>query len=79
MPVSLKIQSQKIELIQWLSTVEDGSIIEKIDALRKQENKDWYTSISKSEQDSIDHGYKDAEAGKLNSHSKARRLYDKLL
>ncbi|NMH26461.1 hypothetical protein [Flavobacterium silvaticum] len=79
MSVSLKIQNQKIELIQWLSTIEDSSIIEKIAALRKAESQDWYASISNSEKKSIDSGIQDAEEGKLNSHSKARKLYEKWL
>ena len=47
--------------------------------LRKNESKDWWNSISENEKDSIDLGLKDAESGKLNSHSKARELYEKWL
>ena len=32
---------KKMELIQWLSTIEDTTIIEKIMDLRKKESKDW--------------------------------------
>ena len=45
--------------------------------LIQQENKDWWNSISENEKNSIDSGIKDAEAGKLNDHSKARELYEK--
>jgi len=75
----LTILSKKMELIQWLSTIEDSSIIEKIMDLRKKESKDWWNSISESEKESIENGLKDAKAGKLNSHSKARELYEKWL
>ena len=73
------ILNQKLELIQWLSTIEDFSIIEKVMALRKKETSDWWDSISEAEKQSIDAGLKDAESGKLNSHSKARELYEKWL
>lgn len=76
---NLNILNQKMELIQWLSTIEDDSIIEKIMDLRKQESKDWWNSISESEKDSIEVGLKEAEAGKLNPHSKSRELYEKWL
>ena len=66
-------------MIQWLSTIEDLSVINKIFDLKKQENKDWWNSISESEKQSIENGLQDADAGKLNSHSKARQLYDKWL
>jgi len=73
------ILNQKLELIQWLSTIEDFSIIEKIMALRKNETTDWWNSISENEKESIEIGLKDAESGNLNPHSKARELYEKWL
>lgn len=79
MSAELNIQNKKLELIQWLSTVEDSNIIEKIMDLRKAENKDWWDSISQNEKESIESGLKDAEAGKLNPHSEARKLYEKWL
>ncbi len=77
MNVNLNILNQKLELIQWLSTIEDSSIIEKIMDLRKKESKDWWNSISENEKESIELGLKDAESGKLNPHSKAIELYEK--
>lgn len=77
MNVDLNILNQKLELIQWLSTIEDASILDKIIDLRNKESKDWWNSISKLEKESIELGLKDAESGKLNPHSKARKLYEK--
>ncbi|ESU20218.1 hypothetical protein ABGT15_13025 [Flavobacterium enshiense] len=79
MNIELNIQNKKLELIQWLSTIEDSSIIEKIMELRKRESKDWWNSISESEKQSIEKGLQDAEAGKLNPHTNARKLYEKWL
>lgn len=73
------MQNKKLELIQWLSALEDSSIIEKIIELRKSENKDWWNSISEDEKQSIERGLEDAESGKLNPHSTARKLYEKWL
>jgi len=47
--------------------------------LKKKENSDWWSSISESEQQSIELGLKDSEDGKLNQHSSARSLYEKYL
>ena len=47
--------------------------------LRKKESKDWWNSISESEKESIEKGLQDADAGKLNPHSNARKLYEKWL
>ena len=79
MKLELNIQNKKLELIQWLSTLEDSTIIEKIVALRKNESKDWWNSISENERQSIEQGLNDANSGKLNPHSSARKLYEKWL
>ncbi|WP_211161621.1 hypothetical protein [Flavobacterium solisilvae] len=79
MNIELNLQSKKLELIQWLSTIEDVVIIEKIMDLRKNETKDWWDSISESEKKSIENGINDADSGKLNPHSNARKLYEKWL
>jgi predicted transcriptional regulator len=79
MNIESNIQNKKIELIQWVSSIEDESIIEKIVELRKKEDKDWWNSISENEKKAIENGLKDAEAGKLNPHSNAKKLYEKWL
>lgn len=73
------IQDKKIELIQWLTTLEDDSVIQKIVELRKNETKDWYNSVSDAEKASIHLGINDSENGLLNSNSKAKDIYGKWL
>ena len=79
MNIKLDLLNKKLELIQWLSTVEDRTILEEIMDLRKRQNKDWWNSISENEKEGIEKGLKDAESGKLNPHSSARKLYEKWL
>jgi hypothetical protein len=79
MNIKLDLLNKKLELIQWLSTVEDSTILEEIMDLRKRQNKDWWNSISEIEKEGIEKGLKDAESGKLNPHSSARKLYEKWL
>ena len=69
----------KIELIQWLSTLEDKSIIEKILNLRKEETDDWWMNMSAAENNSIEKGIEDAENNNVTSHSEARKLYERWL
>ncbi len=77
--MEINLQNTKIELIQWLTTLDDKSLIQKILDLRKSETKDWWNEISDSEKASIEKGLSDAENGKLNSHSEARKIYEKWL
>ena len=79
MKAELNIQNRKLELIQWLSSLNDISVLEKTTAIRKEETKDWWQSISETEKQSIDKGLQDAENGKLIDHAKARKLYEKWL
>lgn len=78
MDPNLQIQNKKLELIQWLSTIEDLNFLEKISDLISRENKkDWADQISDTERQSIEKGIAQADAGKLNPHSKAREIYGK--
>lgn len=76
--MELQIEKRKLELIQWLSTLEDLSILDKISALKK-EQKDWWDTISDDERTSIEKGIVQADAGNLKPHSEARKLYEKWL
>ncbi len=48
--------NKKLELIQWLATLEDSSIIEKLLKFREEEVKDWWDSASEAEKISIEKG-----------------------
>lgn len=77
--MGMNIQDKKIELIQWLSTLNDESVIEKILELRDTEKTDWWEGISAKEKESIEQGIKDADSGKLTSQSEIRKSYEKWL
>lgn len=77
--MDIDIQDKKIELIQWLSTLNDESIIEKIMKLRESEKVDWWENISNEEKRSIEQGIEDATSGRMKPHSKAKKLYGKWL
>ena len=65
MNIDLQIQNKKLELIQWLSTIEDLNILEKISDLISRENKkDWSDEISDAERQSIENGIAQANAGR---------------
>ena len=77
--MNIQTLNEKLELIQWLSTLEDDSIIKKLMQLRKEETKDWWNSISEEEKKSIEKGISEADNGELKSHAEARKLYEKWL
>ena len=77
--MEMNIQNTKIELIQWLTFLDDKSLLQKIIDLRNKQTKDWWNNISKPEKDSIEKGISDSKSGNLNSHSEARKVYEKWL
>ncbi len=77
--MDINLQNKKIELIQWLSTINDVSLIEKLVKLREKEKSDWWNEISAAEKESIEKGLLDADNGKLTSHSTAKKVYEKWL
>ena len=77
--MEVNIQNAKIDLIQWLTTIEDSSIIQKIMELRNTEKKNWWDEISDTEKKSVELGISDAENGKLKPHSEAKKIYEKWL
>lgn len=71
--------NKRIELIQWLSTVEDDFVLEKLEAIQFANTKDWWDTISTTEQESIESGILDIKTGRLNNHVVGRGLYEKWL
>jgi len=75
--MATNLQERKIELIQWLSVIDDPKLLEKIVVLKEQNSGDWWNEISETEKDSIDRGLADADSGNLKPHSEARVIYEK--
>jgi len=77
----MDIQREKLSLIEWISRLNDSSIIEKIREIRKEYSKseDWWNSLKKEEIESIKRGLKDFEEGRVHSHETARKIYEKYL
>jgi len=77
--MEMNLQNTKIELIQWLTSLEDKSLLQKIMDLRNKQTKDWWDTISESEKSSIEKGISDSKKGKINTHAVARKIYEKWL
>jgi hypothetical protein len=69
------IQERKLELIRWLSVVDDVSLIERVAKVRDESINDWWNEISEVEKESIAIGIKDADSGSLKPHSEARACF----
>ena len=79
MNLDFNIESKKLALIQWLTSLNDVSMIDKILELKQKETKDWWNETSDEEKESIEKGLSDAESGNLKPHSEIRKKYEKRL
>ena len=77
----MNIQTEKLGLIEWISKLNEVSIIEKLKSIKEDysKSKDWWDTLNKEELESIERGLKDLEDGKIHPHDTARKVYEKYL
>ena len=77
----MNIQTEKLSLIEWISRINDTSIIEKLREIKNNysKSKDWWDTLKNEELESINRGLKDFEEGRIHSHETARKIYEKYL
>lgn len=73
--------NRKLDLIEWISKLNDISIIEKLSKIKDDysKSKNWWDTMEKEEIESINRGIKDFEEGRIHSHDTARNIYGKYL
>ncbi len=71
----MDIQLEKYKLIEWLTSVNDESVISTLKTIKNNfsEADDWDVSISESEKLLIQKGLKDIEEGNLLSHEQVMK------
>lgn len=78
---SMNIQSEKLNLIEWISKLDDSSIIDRLKNIQNEylKSKDWADTLNEEELESINRGLKDFEESRTHSHETARKIYEKYL
>ncbi|MGB0886272.1 MAG: hypothetical protein ACPGR5_07585 [Chitinophagales bacterium] len=77
--MAFDIQNTKIDLIQWLTTIEDSEILKVLKKFKDSELQSEWTSLSEEEKQSIEKGLQDIKQGKTTPHSEVRKIYEKYL
>lgn len=77
----MKVQAEKLGLIEWIAKLNDVSILEKIKKIHDEyaKNSDWWDEISVTEKESIERGLKDISEGKVYPHDTVKKIYEKYL
>jgi vacuolar-type H+-ATPase subunit D/Vma8 len=68
------ISSQKIDLIHWITELNDISVLAQVNAI-----KDDVLPLSYAEMQSIERGLNDFQRGNTISHTHAKKRYEKWL
>ena len=77
----MDIQTEKLNLIEWISKLEDASLINELMKIKEDHlnSEDWANSLKQEELESIKRGLTDFENKNVHSHETARRIYEKYL
>jgi uncharacterized membrane protein YgcG len=60
----MDIQAEKLDLITWLAQLNDTLVIEEIKMLKKEQQEDWWDTLSKDQQDDLEAGLEDLRMGR---------------
>ena len=67
----------KLELIEWLTKLEDNETIEYLKIVKdsKSKNNDWWNDLSESKKAGIERGLNDIKKGRTVSHDDVKSKY----
>ena len=73
----LNIETTKLELMQLLLQTQNESLLLKIKAILDEEQEDWWSEMSKSEQEEIETGSAQANKGEVITNEDVMKRFDK--
>jgi len=75
----MTLETKKLDLIRWLSSISDEDIISKLYALKQGSDLDWYDELTIAQQHSIKESISQADKGKTVSHNEvSKRMKSKI-
>jgi hypothetical protein len=71
----MNVQSIKLELIEWLSALQDEDTIYYLKVLKdsKTMKRDWWEDLSEAQKQSISRGVEDSDTGRYLSNDEAKK------
>lgn len=67
----MNLENRKINLINWLSTIQEEDILNQVEKIQK-ERSDWWDTISNEDKKAINEGLEQLEKGEYLTHSQVR-------
>jgi len=71
------IKAIKLELIEWLSNLQDSETLEYLKFVKDSDSKenDWWHDLSDEVKAGIERGLADVDAGRVVSHEEVKKKY----
>ena len=73
----MDIQAEKLNLMKWLSDVNEVSVIQQFIILKNTQQTDWWEVISEDEKIEIETGLAEADKGEVLAHEEVMSKYQK--
>lgn len=67
----MKLETRKINLISWISTIQEDDILNKVEKIQK-ETTDWWDTISNEDKAAINEGLEQLDKGQFFTRSQVR-------
>ena len=67
----MTLEARKINLINWISTIQEDNILEKVEKIQKEKT-DWWDTISDKDKKAINEGLGQLDRGEYLTHSQVR-------
>ena len=75
----MDIQAEKLDLIKWLTDIEEPAVLQKLIALKNDQQTDWWDLIDDEEKAEIEEGLAEADRGNVIPHEEVMAKYKKWL
>ena len=67
----MKLETRKINLINWISTIQEDDILNKVEKIQR-ETSDWWDTINNDDKAAINEGIEQLDKGQFLTRSQAR-------
>lgn len=67
----MNLEARKLNLINWISSIQENNILEKVEKIQQEKN-DWWDTISENDKNAINEGIVQLDRGEHVTHSQVR-------
>lgn len=67
----MNLEARKINLINWISTIQDDDVLEKVEKIQKEKT-DWWDTISDADKKAINEGLEQLDKGEYLTREQVR-------